>query len=459
MSVVTNTQPNHCISNAFGFLAGYSVNVYISSILYFGGLPVLKIVHPICCGMDVHKTFVVAAIAITDKQNVTTYVKCRFKTFNSDLRSLENWLLTHHCTQVCMESTGKYWIPIFNVLEKSCNVVVANPKYVRAIRGKKTDDKDATWIADLFKFGLVPHSFIPPKEIRMLRELFRYRFKLTGHKASEKNRLQNSLTVSNIALASVVSDSFGKSASAIIDYILSCDTFDPEHCKSLLRKKLKEKADEVVQSIIGYELQNDQFVKMKVCRKHHDFINQCIADLDETISNMAKPFKGLIDLAATLPGITDKSATYIIAEIGTDMSVFLSSKRLCSWAGLTPQNNESAGKKKSVNVSRAGVYLKPLLVQCANAAIKDKKNPYFKHKYERIKKRRGHKRAIIAIARMMLTCIYHMFLNKEAFNPKDTSYSDISSELYQKHREQYIKNAIKLLEKEGCVITPPPLPA
>lgn len=419
----------------------------------------LKIVHPICCGMDVHKKFVVAAIAITDKQNVSTYIKRRFTTFNSDLRNLEKWLLSHNCTEVCMESTGKYWIPIFNVLEKSCHVVVANPKYVRAIKGKKTDDKDATWIADLFKFGLVPQSFIPPQEIRKLRELFRYRFKLTGHKASEKNRLQNSLTVSNIALASVVSDSFGKSASAIIDYILTCDTFDPEHCKSLLQKKLKEKADEVVQSIIGYELRKDQSVKMKVCRKHHDYIEQCISDLDETISNMAQPYKELIDIGVTLPGITDKSITYIIAEIGTDMSVFHSSKHLCSWAGLTPQNNESAGKKKSANVSRAGVYLKPLLVQCANAAIKDKKNPYFKIKYDRIKKRRGHKRAIIAIGRMMLTCIYHMFLNKEVFNPKDTNYSDIPEEIYQKHKEQYIKNAIKLLEKEGCVIIPPSVPA
>lgn len=418
----------------------------------------LKIVHPICCGMDVHKKFVVAAIAITDKQNVTTYIKRRFATFNSDLKNLQRWLLSYNCTEVCMESTGKYWIPIFNVLEDSCHVVVANPKYVRAIKGKKTDDKDATWIADLFKFGLVPSSFIPPKEIRMLRELFRYRFKLTGHRASEKNRLQNSLTVSNIALASVVSDSFGKSASAIVEYILTCETFDPEYCKSLLQKKLKEKADEILQSIIGYELSSDQSTKMKVCRKHYDYINECVADLDKTISAMAEPYNELINFASTVPGITEKSATYIIAEIGSDMTVFKSSKHLCSWAGLSPENNESAGKKKSVHVSRAGAYLKPLLVQCANAAIKDKKNPYFKIKYDRIKKRRGHKRAIIAIARMMLTCIYHMFLNKEAFNPSDINYSDIPQELYQKHKEQYIKNAIKLLEKEGCVIIPPVVP-
>ncbi|AIS51810.1 transposase IS116/IS110/IS902 family protein [Thermoanaerobacter kivui] len=145
---------------------------------------------------------------------------------------------------------------------------------------------------------------------------------------------------------------------------------------------------------------------MKVCRKHYDFINLCVSELDKAISQLAKPYQDLIDISVTLPGITEKSATYIIAEIGTDMTVFKSDKHLCSWAGLTPQNNESAGKKKSVHVSRAGVYLKPLLIQCANAAIRDKKNPYFRIKYERIKKRRGHKRAIVAIARMILTCLY-----------------------------------------------------
>lgn len=419
----------------------------------------LKIVHPVCCGMNVHKKFVIAAIAFTDFKNVTTYKKKRFATFNSDLKSLEKWLLDNNCTEICMESTGKYWISIFNILEKSCHVVVANPKYVRAIKGQKTDTKDATWIADLYKFGVVPSGYIPCAEIRMLRELFRYRQKLIGHRSSEKNRLQNSLTVSNIALSSVVSDTFGKSSSALIEYILTCDTFDPEHAKTLLQRKLKDKADEVIASIIGYELRGDQSVKMKVCRKHFDYINECISILDEKLSDLSKPYHEFIGFASTIPGVTEKSASYIIAEIGVDMTIFKSSKHLCSWAGLTPQNNESAGKKKSVRVSRAGVYLKPLLVQCANAAVKDKKNAYFKFKYDRIKKRRGHKRAIIAVARMMLTCIYHMFLKKEVFNPTETDYSDIPEDLYKKHREQYIKNAIKLLEKEGCTIIPPTMPA
>lgn len=415
----------------------------------------LRIVHHTCAGMDVHKKFIAVTIASTDFKGVTQYQKKRFSTFNSDLNSCKAWLLKNNCTEVCMESTGKYWIPIFNVLEDSCHVVVANPKYVRAIKGQKTDDKDSAWIADLFKFDIVPSSYIPTKAIRMLRELCRYRTKLVGTRSSEKNRLQNSLTVSNIALGSVLTDTFGKSSSAILDYLLNCDVFDPEHCKSLLLKRAKDKADEVVNSIIGYELSRDQSIKMQVCRKHVDYISESINYLEESITSMSEPYREMIDLAVALPGITERSATFIIAEIGNDMTVFHSSKHLCSWAGLTPQNNESAGKKKSVRVSRAGVYLKPLLVQCANAAVKDLENPYFKFKYEHIKKRRGHKRAIIAIARMILTCLYQMFLKKEAFNPSDINYSDIPEKLYEEHKQQYIKNAIKLLEKEGCTIIPP----
>lgn len=415
----------------------------------------LRIVHHVCAGMDVHKKFIAVAIACTDYKGVTQYKKKRFSTFNSDLKKCRDWLLENNCTEVCMESTGKYWLPIFNILEEYCHVVIANPKYVRAIKGQKTDDKDAAWIADLFKFDIVPSSYIPDKNIRKLRELFRYRFQLVGNRSSEKNRLQNSLTVSNIGLASVLTDTFGKSSSAIIDYLLTCSVFDPEYCISLLQRSAKGKATEVLESIIGYELSNDQSLKIELCREHVDFIDRTVSALDTAIVSMSELYRELIDLAAEVPGITEKSARYIIAEIGADMTVFHSSKHLCSWAGLTPQNNESAGKKKSVRVSRAGVYLKPLLVQCANAAIKDNENPYFRFKYDRIKKRRGHKRAIIAIARMLLTCIYHMFLKKEAFNPTDVNYSDIPEEMYEKHKQQYIKNAIKLLEKEGCTIIPP----
>lgn len=421
----------------------------------------LRIVHFNCAGIDVHKKFIAVCIATTDFKGVTSYKKKRFSTFNSDLKSCRDWLLLNHCTDICMESTGKYWIPVFNILEDLFRVVVANPKYVRAIKGQKTDDKDAMWIADLFKFDIVPSSYIPDKNIRKLRELFRYRSRLVSSRSSEKMRFQNALTVSNIALASVLTDTFGKSASAITEYLRTCEVFDPEVCKSLLLRKAKDKADDVVASIIGYEISSDQSLKMKLCREHVDYISSLVDSLDSSITELAAPYDELIQLAADIPGITEKSARYIIAEIGDDMTVFKSAKRLCCWAGLTPQNNEErmatkvANKKKSVRISRAGVYLKPLLVQCALAAIKDKENPYFKNKYDRIKKRRGHKRAIIAVARMILTCIYHMFLKKEAFQPSDICYEEIPEKLLESRKQHYIQQAIKLLEKEGMTVLPP----
>ena len=413
----------------------------------------LKIVYPICCGVDVHKKFIVATIASTNDKNITSYITKRFDTYNEDLEVFKDWLLEHNCKDVCMESTGKYYIPIYNILEDYVHVIVANPKYVKAIRGKKTDKKDSVWIADLFKHDLVPASYIPPKPIRKLRELFRYRFKLVNNRSSERNRLQNCLTVSNIQLASVLTDMTGKSAKAIINYITTCDTFDIDYCKSLLKGTAKSKADDVIKAIIGYSISDEQSTKIDVCTKHQKDLDKHIQDVQDKIYELAKPYQKQINHICTCPGFTKDSAIYTIAEIGVDMSVFKSAKHLCSWAGLTPQNNESAGKKKSVHISRAGVYLKPLLIQCANSAIKKKDNTYFKIKYDRIKKRRGHKRAIVAIARMMLTCIYHMLLKDEDFNPCDLDYSEIPEEVLESRKQKYIDSAISLLQKQGFTVT------
>ncbi len=298
-----------------------------------------------------------------------------------------------------MESTGKYWVPVFNLLEDSINVTVANPKWVRAVKGNKDDTKDSKWIGDLFRLGLVPGSFIPCKAIRILRELTRYRFKLISCKSSEKNRYQNVFTVCNVALDAVVSDMFGKSASSITDYIINSDTFDPKHCVSLLKSSLKDKADEVIASIEGFQMEPEQKSRARLVMEHYEFLVDEIKKIDDMLDVLAAPYEGVITLLCTIPGVDRHTAITIISEIGTDMAQFLSSKRLCCWAGLTPGNNESAGKKKSVNITRAGVYLKPALVQVAHAAVRDTKNPYYRIKYERISKRRGKKRAIIAIAR------------------------------------------------------------
>ncbi|MCM8712144.1 IS110 family transposase [Clostridium sp. SYSU_GA19001] len=375
----------------------------------------LKIIYPICCGIDVHKKFVVATIAATDKNNVTTYSTKQFNTYSRDLQKLKEWLSSHDCNEVCMESTGKYWIPIYNILEECCKITLANPKYIKGIPGKKTDKRDSIWIADLHKHGLVRGSFIPPKKIRELRDLMRYRFKLTNFRSSEKNRFQNSLTVSNIMISNVVSDTFGKSASAIIKYAMQNPNETNIDFTQFLHRSMLPKADEINISMQG-SISKEQSAKMSVCLNHYDYVNACISQLDTAISLISSEFKPQLELLATIPGITLQSATNIISEIGVDMSVFQDAKHLSSWAGLTPQNNESAGKKKSVRISRAGAYLKPLLIQVANAAIKDKSCPYFKHRYESIKKRRGHKRAIIAIARMLLVCVYNMLVKNECFN-------------------------------------------
>ena len=413
----------------------------------------LKIVYPICCGVDVHKRFIVATIASTNDKNITSYITKRFDTYNEDLEIFKDWLLELNCKDVCMESTGKYYIPIYNILEDYVHVIVANPKYVKAIRGKKTDKKDSVWIADLFKHDLVPGSYIPPKPIRKLRELFRYRFKLVNNRTSERNRLQNCLTVSNIQLASVLTDMAGKSAQAIINYITTCDTFDIDYCKSLLKGSAKSKADDVIKAIVGYSISDEQSTKIDVCTKHQKNLDEHIQDVQDKIYELAKPYQKQIDHICTCPGFSKDSAIYTIDEIGVDMTAFKSAKHLCSWAGLTPQNNESAGKKKSVHISRAGVYLKPLLIECANNAIKKKDNPYFINKYDRIKKRRGHKRAIVAIARMMLTCVYHMLLKDEDFNPCDLDYAEIPEEVLENRKQKYIDSAIFLLQKQGFTIT------
>lgn len=405
----------------------------------------LKIVYPICCGIDVHKKFVVACIASTDDRGVTTYRSSRFSTFTSGLVKLSGWLCSNSCTDVCMESTGKYWIPVYNILEDTCQVTLAHPKYVRAIRGKKTDKKDARWIADLFKHDLVAASFMPPFRIRQLRDLMRYRFKLTGFGSSEKNRMQNCLTVSNIQLASVVSDTFGKSSMKIIDYLLENPDDKDFDFVPLLHGSMTGKADDIRLATRGM-ITSEQRQKMNIILNHYSGVQKCKADLESLILSLAEPYARQLNLVSTVPGIKNPfSVIAIISEIGADMSVFPTAKHLCSWAGLTPQNNESAGKKYSVRISRAGVYIKPLLVQCANAVVRSDKHPEIRGRYLSIRKRRGHKRAIIAIARMLLTAIYHILLKDEPYNPELYKKADI----LPKTRNITVDQAILFAQRHG----------
>ena len=428
---------------------------WLLSIVQKGVLPV-KVVYQTCCGVDVHKSFLVATIIKTTSGVQPSYQKKRFSTFNNSILEFKKWLLDNSCRDVCMESTGKYWIPVFNLLEDELNVTIANPKWVKAVKGNKDDTKDSKWIGDLFRMGLVPGSYIPCKPIRILREFTRYRYKLTSCRSSEKNRFQNALTVCNVALDSVVSDIFGKSATSVIDYLLeqSDNSINHEEISSRLLRSLKKKSESVIESIEGYQMTDAQKYRMRLVHAHMDYITSTISDIDSMIDSLVEPYENAVQLLCTIPGVDRSSAITIISEIGTDMTQFSNSKRLCCWAGMTPGNNESAGKKKSVRITRAGVYLKPALVQVAHAAVKSNKSPYYKAKYERIMKRRGKKRAIIAVARMILTAIYHMLSTGEAWNPTDLYKIDMPEPLKNKQKEKAVKQALKLLIAEGVIKEP-----
>ena len=425
-----------------------AVNVF--SLHFFEGSFFMKVVRKICCGADIHKDLIVATIATTNQEGITEYLQTSFCTQNYDLFNFKSWLKEHNCFEVAMESTGKYWIPIFNVLEDEIKISLVHPKYTKSIKGKKTDKKDSKWIADLFKYDLVKSSFIPPKEIRQIRDLCRYRIKLIGMRTSERNRYQNCMTMSNIGLASILSDSFGKSSKAIMNEVLTSKSITEDRIKQLLKKSAKKKSEEVFNSLKDCIIESDQRLKMKVITEHMEHLDKHIEDIETEIIKRCVPYSVHIENMVRITGISYMSAMTILGEIGADMEVFESDKQLISWAGLAPANNESAYKKKSVRISKAGAYLKPLLVQCALSAIKSI-DPYFRNKYNNIKKRRGHKKAIIAIARKLLVAIYHMIETGEIFNPSD--YEETTNPKPSKNKNISKEEALAVLQNLGYDIS------
>ena len=377
-----------------------------------------KIFRKNCCGLDVHKTWIYACIGITDANNRTEYKQARFSSFSKGLQELSSWLAKYSCTEVCMESSGKYWIPVFNILEKTCWVTLAHPKYTKPQKGNKTDRKDAKWICDLFMCDMIKPSFIPPPDIRHLRDLLRFRMKLTYQITGMKNRALNCLTVSNLKLDDVFTDVFGKSSRSIIQQILDHPNvnFDvtpyvDKHCKHPI---------EEIQAAIDGAICTEQATKLKICLDFIDEQKKRIAELDTEIFRLAEPYTSVLEFMRTVPGFSKEPLTAIrlLSEIGPDMSVFPTSKNLVSWAGCCPRNDSSAQKVKSTRISRAGSYLKPLLVQIANALLKSKEHPEFKERYRRIKARRGHKKAIIALCRKLLTAIWNVLSKCEPYSAK-----------------------------------------
>ncbi len=407
-----------------------------------------KIFRKNCCGLDVHKTWIYACIGVTDTNGRTEYKQARFSSFTKGLQDLADWLAKYSCIGVCMESAGKYWVPVFNVLEKTCWVVLAHPKYTKPQKGNKTDRKDAKWICDLFMCDMIKPSFIPPPDIRQLHDLMRYRRKLTNMLTSEKNRALNCLTVSNLKLDDVFSDVFGKSSRSIIQHILAHpgENFD---VAPFVDRRCKHPVAEIQAAVDGAVFR-EQAAKLKECLQHIDELNVHKANIEKEILRLAEPYSWQLDLIRTVPGFSSAPMTAIavISEVGINMSVFPTAKNLVSWAGCCPRNDQSNGKVKSSRISRAGAYLKPLLVQVANSVVKSDKYPECKERYRRLKARRGHKKAIIAICRMLLTAIWHIVSDGEPYSSEGYFTERPISQTQVLTTQQ----ALNLLKSRGFII-------
>ena len=415
-----------------------------------------KIIKNNCCGLDVHKTWIFACIGITDSNNRTEYKQARFSSFTKGLNELCDWLAKYNCNDVCMESTGKYWIPVFNILEQhSLWVTLAHPKYTKPMKGNKTDRKDAKWICDLYMCGMVKPSFIPPADIRHLRDLVRYRFKLTCILVGEKNRAQNCLTVSNLKLDDVFSDVFGKSARSITDYMLAHpgEIFDVSpfingHCKTPI---------EEIQAAVDGAISPEQAIKLQQCLNHIDELKIHLDEIEREILRLSDKYQAALDLLRSIPGFDNNpmTAIQILSEIGGDMSVFPSAKHLVSWAGCCPRNDQSNQKIKSTRISRAGSYIKPILVQIANGLLHSKKHFEIITRYKRIKSHRGHKKAIIAVCRMLLTAIWHILTDLKPYTPDGF----LESRPVKVSKVLTTSQALSLLKQRGYVISDETSPA
>ena len=274
----------------------------------------MKVVCKTCCGIDVHKSFLVATIIKTTDGIQPSYRKERFSTFNGDIHHFKRWLLDNNCHDVCMELTGKYWIPVFNILETQLNATIANPKWSKAVKDNKDDTKDSKWIGVLFLLGLIPGNFIFDKPIHILREYTLCRFKLVSCNRNKKNRCQNAFTVCNAVLDSVVSDKFGKSASVIRDYLVKKDSFDSNIYKSFLQRSLKKKADAVIASVEGYQVEASQKERIFLIRSHMEFVEKELWTLNAKPDGLVAPYESAISLLCTVSGVDRASAITILSE-------------------------------------------------------------------------------------------------------------------------------------------------
>ena len=398
------------------------------------------------CGLDVHQATVVACLLIVLKNGQVQKQLRTFGTTTRELVALHALLLSQGCSHVAMESTGVYWKPVYAVLEAegALEIVVANAQHVKKVPGRKTDVKDAEWIADLLCHGLLRSSFVPPKPIRELRDLTRYRRKLVESQAAERNRLLKLLETANIKLASVATDVFGVSGRLMLRALIEGKATTQEMAelaKGLLRKKIPQ-----LETALEGKLEEHHRFLLKLQLERLEAAEKDLAVLEQHIQEKLQPYATQLALLQEIPGVDWTLAAVIIAELGVDMKVFGNVPQLASWAGICPGSNESAGKRKSSRIPQGNVYLKTALVEAANAAARAK-GTYLRDKFFRLKARRGYKRATVAVAHKILVAIYHMFSHH-------VSYKELG-DLYLDHLNKHhlTRNLVHRLERLGYTVT------
>ena len=407
----------------------------------------MEVVYNRCSGLDVHKETVVACVMVREGGKLQKEIRS-FRTMTSDLLMLHDWLMAYGVTHVAMESTGIYWRPIFNLLEGSFSVLLVNAAHIKAVPGRKTDIRDCEWIADLLSHGLLKGSFIPPQDIRDLRDLTRYRKSLTDERIREVNRLQKLLETANIKLSSVASDVMGVSGRAMLDALISGST-DPEVLANLARGKLRKKLPLLQQALEGRFRPHHRFLLGQIL-SHLDYLDEAIEAISKEVENHITPFSDQIQLLDTIPGVDQKVAQAIVAEIGVDMNQFPSHRHLASWAGLCPGNNESAGKHKSGKTRKGDRWLKRSLIEASWAASRANET-YLSALYHRVARRRGKKKAAVAVSHAILVMAYHMIKNHIPYQELGADYFDLLN-------ASHVKNHfVHRLERLGFKVTLEPL--
>src|SRR5262245_49786657 len=402
----------------------------------------MEVLHPRCCGLDVHKATVVACVRRVIDGKPVKEIRT-FATTTASLIALSDWLAETKCTHVAMEATGVYWKPVWHILSEDFRLVLANAAHIKNAPGRKSDVKDSDWISDLLAHGLIRPSFVPDRPTQEMRTLLRTRKQLVREKSSHILRIQKTLEDANIKLDSVITDIMGLSGRKMIEALIAGEK-DPAKLARLADRRVKASQEILREALRGRVTRQHRFL-LRLHLDQIDTFDAAIAKIDAEVEASIAPFRTAVEQVSSIPGIKDLGARLIVSEIGTDMSRFATDAHLISWACLCPRNDESAGKRRSTRIRKGSPWLKTTLVQCAWAATRVK-DSYLNAQFHRIKARRGPKKAILAVAASILTAVYHMLKDGTFYQELGPNHFDPRTKERQKNR------LIKRLADLGYVV-------